>query len=110
MAVDVNDLTGQFVDAFNARDWDSFKELFTDDAQFRRREQPPLRGDEGARAVLDAAEDTNMRLEPRGEQELDGERITLPVRVTAGRVAVDGTAVFELRDGKIAVLEVLTGD
>jgi hypothetical protein len=108
MAVDVNDLTGQFVEAFNARDWDSFRELFTDDAEFRRRGQPTLRGEEGARAVLAAAEDTNMRLEPRGEQELDGDRVTLPVRVIAGTVAVDGTAVFELRDGKIAAFEVLT--
>jgi hypothetical protein len=36
--------------------------------------------------------------------------VTVPIRVTTGRVNVDGTAVFELRDGRVAAFEVVTDD
>jgi hypothetical protein len=103
----VNDLVVRLVGAFNARDRDAFRSLFVDDAEFRRRGEPALRGDDGVRAVLDAAEHSDLTLAVVGEPDVDGNAASVPVKVfTAGRDTIDGRAVLELRDGKLAAFEI----
>jgi hypothetical protein len=107
---DVSDLIQRYTAAFNARDLDAFRSLLTEDVEFRRRNAATLRGYDGARAVILAAEDANLRLELNGEPEVEGDRLTVPVRVVTGNDEVRGTAVFEIKDGRVAAFEVVTDD
>jgi ketosteroid isomerase-like protein len=111
VAEDLPQLMQRFADAFNSRDPDALLELVTDDVVFRGRQGAALHGEAGARELLIAAEDARIRLEPDGvpHTEDDG-RVTLPVRVFTGKDHIDGTAVFEVRDGKIAAFEVVSDD
>jgi hypothetical protein len=105
---DVAELARRFTGAFNMRDFDALRAVIADDAQFRTRDGRTLRGADGARALLTAGEDANIRLEPTGEPEADDQgRVTMPVRVVTGPDAIRGTAVFEIRDGRIAAFEVV---
>jgi ketosteroid isomerase-like protein len=110
--MDIEQLTDQFIAALNARDLEALEEVLAPDAEFRNPRGGALRGHDGARALVAAAEETRVRLEGAGEpatEEADGvTRVTVPVRVHTGSDAVSGTAVFEARDGRITAFEVLS--
>lgn len=111
VAEDLPQLTQRFTDAFNARDLDALLELVTDDVAFRSRTGADLSGEDGARELLRAAEDARVSLEPDdAPQTEDDGRVTLPVQVHTGRDQIHGTAVFEVRDGRIAAFEVVPDD
>jgi hypothetical protein len=105
---DVAQLARRFTRAFNMRDLDALRQVLADDAQFRTRDGRTLRGDEGARALLTAAEDANIRIERSADAQVDGQgRVTMPVRVVIGPDAIRGRAVLEVRDGRVAAFEVV---
>ena len=103
------DLARRFIEAFNARDLDGLRALVTDDVEFRNRRGRSFRGFDGTRDMLRAAEDARLILTRAGEETVapDGSRIAVPVKVTVGRDQLAETAVFEIRDGKIAAFEVV---
>lgn len=101
----------RFFDAFNARDLDGLLELVTEDTVFRNPQGGrSLTGEDGARALLLAAEDADLTLvRDRDESVEDDGRVAVPVRVVIGdRDDVHGTALFEIADGKIAAFEVVS--
>lgn len=103
------ELARRFMEAFNARDLDGVRALVTEDAEFRNRTGRSFRGYDGVRDVLRAAEDAALTLARAGEESIDGGggRVTVPVHVQLGRDRLPGTAVFEVRDGRIAAFEVI---
>jgi hypothetical protein len=100
----------RFIDAFNARDRDALLDVITDDAEFRRLGGEPLCGHDGARALLDAAEDLDIKLVPlRGETADDGDgsvRLNVPVRELIGPDDIERVAEFEIRDGRVAAFTI----
>ena len=107
---DAAELARRFIDALNARDVDALSELVTDDTEFRNpKGGAALRGYDGARALVAAAADTNLRLVPKRDPELANHgRAAVSLRVMVGGDEVHGTAFLEVRDGKVAAFEVLT--
>jgi ketosteroid isomerase-like protein len=101
-----------YIAAFNTRDLDALSEVLADDVAFRTREGRILRGHDGARTLLAAAEDANLRLEPHGDPDVnDDGRVTVPLTVVTGTGdRIRGTAVFVMRDGKVAEFEVVPED
>jgi ketosteroid isomerase-like protein len=106
------ELARQFIDAFNARDVDGVRALVTDDVQFRNRRGKSFVGLDGVRDVVRAAADARLTLVRDGEPRTDdhGARVYLPVRVQLGRDEMHETAVFDVRDGRIAGFEAIPGD
>jgi hypothetical protein len=109
-SADAVELTRRFTGAFNMRDPEALRQVLADDARFRTPQGRALTGPAGARRLLIAAEEANVRLEPTGDPRVDGGRVQVPVRVVAGLDAFDGTAVFAIRDGRVAEFEVVPGD
>jgi hypothetical protein len=105
------DLARRFIDAFNDRDLDALRALITDDAQFLRADGEPLRGHDGADALLRAAEEAELRLVPFRDgivrEDDDGHvHVAIPVRELVGPDDIERLAVFEVRDGRIAAFAV----
>ena len=109
---DLASIARHYIAAFNMRDVAALSELLADDVAFRTRDGRTLRGHDGARTLLVAAEDANLRLEPDGDPDVhDDGRVTVPVSVVTGPGdRIRGTAVFAVRDGKIAEFEVVPED
>jgi ketosteroid isomerase-like protein len=104
-------LARRFLDAYNDRDLEALRELITGDAQLLEAGGEALRGHDGARALISAAEDANLRLVPfrNGvvKEEEDGRvHIAVPVRELIGPDDVERLAVFEIRDGRIAAFAI----
>jgi hypothetical protein len=112
IGADLASIARRWIGAFNTRDLDALSEFLADDAQFRTRDGRTLRGHDGARTLLLAAEDTNLRLAPEGDPDVgDDGRVTVPVTVVTGPGdRIRGTAVFVVRDGKVMEFEVLPED
>jgi hypothetical protein len=108
MSAVATDITRQFLGALNGRDLGALRALVTPDVVFPNRQGRTLRGVTGLEAVVTAAEDVNLRIEPAGDTTLreDG-RVLLPVRVVTGTDAVRGIAQFVIRDGKVAMFDVV---
>jgi hypothetical protein len=108
MSAVATDITRQFIGALNVRDRDTLRALVTPDVVFPNRQGRTLRGVAGLEAVVTAAEDANLLIEPAGDPSVreDG-RVLLPVRVATGTDAVRGTAQFVIRDGKVAMFDVV---
>jgi limonene-1,2-epoxide hydrolase len=102
----------RFMEAFNARDLDVLRTLVTDDVELRPLTGETLRGIDGARALLDAAEDLDLRLVPlrAGTVEDDGGRIrvSVPARELIGPDDIERVLEFEIRDGRVAAFAVRT--
>jgi ketosteroid isomerase-like protein len=100
------DLANRFVEAFNARDVDALRQLITEGAEFRRVSGEALRGYDGLRALVHAAQDADLRLVPfrTGDVEEHGDAVvvTLPIRELIGPDDVERVAEFEILDGRIA--------
>jgi ketosteroid isomerase-like protein len=106
------ELARSFIDAFNARDLEGVRALVADDVEFRNRRGRSFQGRDGVRDVLRAAETAHLVLVREGEPRVedDGARVIIPVRVAIGRDEMHEEAVFEVRDGKVAAFEVVSGD
>jgi hypothetical protein len=98
-------LARRFIDAFNARDRDALVQLVVEDAELRRWGGEPLHGLDGARALVDLAEELDIRLVPLRAatvEHQDGRlRVMVPVRELIGPDDIERVAEFEIRDGRI---------
>jgi SnoaL-like domain len=105
-------LTRLFTEGLNARDVESLLSYVTDDVVFRSREGSALRGQKGVEGIVNAATDSNLVLVRTSKERVDADgsetRVTVPVRELVSKSDLDGTAQFELRDGKIAAFRVVT--
>lgn len=109
MADDVVSLINRFFDSLNSRDLESFRELLDENVEFRTRQGTTLRGADRAQAIIAAAEEIGLRVSATGEAQVDGDTVRVPVREsTRGRDAIEGTAEFGLRDGRVAAFNVVT--
>jgi ketosteroid isomerase-like protein len=112
-STEVAQLARQFIEALNARDLETVRSLIDEDTEFRTRGRATLYGYDGARDVVTAAEDTDLRLvidgEPTQERvDDDRTRVAVPVGVLVHNDRIGGTAEFEIRDRKIVAFEILT--
>jgi hypothetical protein len=103
-----------FIEALNARDLDTLRTLVADDVEFRNADGAALRGEEGLRDIVMAAEDTDLLLAREGAERVEGhdgiDHLTVPVRVLVGRGELHGTAVSDIRDGRVAAFAVVSVD
>jgi hypothetical protein len=104
------ELARRFIEALNARDVDGLRALVTDYVEFRNRQGRSFHGHDGVRDVVRAADDASVLLTRAGDEHVEdgGERVSVPVNVVVGRDKIAGTAVFDVRDGKVAGFEVIT--
>jgi hypothetical protein len=104
------EVAGLFLEALNARDVDTLRSLVTDDVEFRTREGASLRGPEAVDALVRAAAHTDLLLarvgQPTIETDSGVERVSVPVREFVEKSQLHGTAVFEIRDGKVGAFSV----
>jgi hypothetical protein len=105
------DTARRFVAAFNARDVEALRRIVTDDVALRRVDGGELRGEDGLRALLEAAEDLDLRLVPirtgTVERGPDGTaRVAIPLRELIGPDDIERSAEFEIRDGRVAAFAV----
>jgi hypothetical protein len=110
LEVGVGELARRFIEALNSRDRDGVRAIVTDDIALRNPfGGEPLSGERGLRALVLAVEDADLQLVREGDEKTDGRRVEIPVRVTlrSGDELL-GTALFEVRDGKVAAFEVLS--
>ncbi len=113
VSADALELTRRFIEALNARDLESLRELVSDDVALLTRDGRELSGEAGLSAVVQAAVDTDLVLVRGGAEELDDAggvtRVTAPVRLRLGsHDEMHGSAVFEVRDGRISAFRVDT--
>jgi hypothetical protein len=104
-------LTRRFIEALNARDVDGLAEISDDGIELRHpRGGPPLRGREGLERVVQAAVDADVLLARAGEPEVNSENgvthVKQAVRETVRGSEIRGTAIFEVRAGKITAFEI----
>jgi ketosteroid isomerase-like protein len=102
------ELTRLFTEALNARDLDALRALVADDVELTSQSGASLRGPQGLEAVVKAARDSDLLLARTGPEQMDGNAVAVPVRVIVGRDDLEGTAHFEVRDGRIARYGVVT--
>jgi ketosteroid isomerase-like protein len=100
-----------FIEALNARDVDGLATLVSDEVVFRNpMGGRHLRGREAVERIVRAAADARLTLARRDGEEVrpaDGVlRIAVPVVELVGGAEVEGTAIFEVRDGKVTAFEV----
>jgi ketosteroid isomerase-like protein len=97
----------QFLDAVNERDADALAALVADDAELRLSDDRVWRGTDGARALIEAAEDQRLRLiglhrEEHAEDRDGGVWVELRVREVTEEHDVPRIADFFVRDGDVA--------
>jgi ketosteroid isomerase-like protein len=101
-----------FMEALNARDFESLISVTAEDARFPTPEGKVLEGREGVEGIMRAAEDARILLVRAGREGLDEDgdltRVTVPVKEVVGKSEVRGNASFDVRDGKIASFRVET--
>ena len=108
----VVETTRLFTEAVNARDLDALRDLVTDDVELAAATGASLHGPQGLEAVVKAAADADLLLARTGPEQVDasGEtvRVSVPMRVLVRKSDIEGTAQFEVRDGRIARYGVVT--
>jgi hypothetical protein len=106
--------TRLFIEAFNARDVETLRAAVTDDVDLRTPQGTALRGYEGLDHLVRTATETDLLLVRQAAEQVDeeagGHRVSVPVRELVRKGELQGTAVFEVRDGRIAAFEVLRAD
>jgi ketosteroid isomerase-like protein len=105
-------VTRLFTEALNARDLAALRALVSDDAEFPTPQGRALRGHEGLASMVEAASRTDLLLARTGVEDVgDGTgfaRVTVPVRELLSKSEQHGSAVFEVRGGRIAEFEVIS--
>ncbi|HEV7459323.1 MAG TPA: nuclear transport factor 2 family protein [Solirubrobacteraceae bacterium] len=100
-----------FIEALNARDVETLRATVTSDVELRTPQGAALRGYDGLEDVVRAALENDLLLVRRGPERVDEEsgatRVSVPVRELVRRGELQGTAVFEVRDGRISAFEVV---
>ena len=86
----------------------------TPDVEMRTPQGAALRGYEGLDDIVRAAVDTDLFLARQGTERVDedsgGTRVSMRVREFVTKGELQGTAVFEIRDGRIAAFQVVPAD
>jgi hypothetical protein len=100
--------TRLFTEALNARDLDALRALAADDVEMTAATGASLHGPPGLEAVVKAAADTDLFLARTGPEQVGGSEVNVPMRVFVRRSDLEGTARFEVRDGRIARYGVVT--
>ena len=111
MSGEAIELARRFIDAFNARDAETARDMAADDAELIDAEGNKVKGFDGVQEVFVVAARLNVRLGATGDpqaEELEGEiRVTTPVRITgAERNEQHGTAFTAIREGRITEFRV----
>jgi ketosteroid isomerase-like protein len=104
------ELAQRFVEAFNLRDAAALRDLVAEDAEFRTLSGGSLRGYDGLRALLETAEQRNLRLvpfrPPTVAREGDSVRVVVPIRELIGPDDIERTAEFEVVGARIVAFAV----
>jgi hypothetical protein len=111
VTTDARELARRFVDAFNARDDATLRDLVAEDAELRTLSGDQLRGHDGLRALLKTAEERSLRLVPfraPGVERDDGGmvRVVVPIRELIGPDDIERTLELDVRAGRIVAVAV----
>jgi hypothetical protein len=110
VAVHASEIAQRFVEAFNIRDAETLRDVVADDAELRTLSGGSLRGHDGLRALLETAEERDLRLvpfrPPTVEREGDKARVIVPIRELIGPDDIERTAEFEIVGGRIVAFAV----
>jgi hypothetical protein len=108
--IQARDLALRFVEAFNIRDAETLRDLVADDAELRTLSGNSLRGHDGLQALLEVAEERDLRLvpfrPPAAEPQGDDVRVIVPIRELIGPDDIERTAELEVRGGRIVAFAV----
>jgi hypothetical protein len=106
--------TRLFIEALNARDVETLRAAVTPDVELRTPQGAALRGYDGLDHIVRAAVETDLLLARQGAERVDEDsgitRVSVPVREFVRKGELHGTAVYEIRDGRIAAFEVVPAD
>lgn len=104
-------LTRLFIEALNARDYESVRALVSDDVELRGPNGSSLRGHPAANELLETASHLDLLVVRTALEEVKpddgGLRVTVPIRELARREEFFRTAVFGVREGAITSFETL---
>jgi hypothetical protein len=110
VTIRARELAQRFVEAFNIRDAETLRDLVAEDAEFRTLSGGSLRGCGGLRALLQTAEERNLRLvpfrPPTVAREGDNVRVVVPIRELIGPDDIERTAEFDVVGGRIVAFAV----
>jgi hypothetical protein len=99
------ELAQRFIAAFNDRDLDGLRALMAPDATLWTLTGGALHGHEGLEALLRAAEDLDLRLQPfrtpHVERRGEDVRVTVPIRELIGPDDIERTMELDISDGRI---------
>jgi hypothetical protein len=95
-----------FLDAFNERDWEAMRGLIADDVELRTVDGRQWRGVDGARELLETAEQKQWRLLPlrRGqhaEERGDSVWVEMRLRELIGPDDIERLADFQIQDRRV---------
>ncbi len=101
--------TRLFIEAFNARDVETLRAAVTEDVHPRTPQGAALRGYEGVDHVVRAAPELLLVRQgaERVEEDAGVTRVSVPLRELVRKGELQGTAEFEVRDGRIAAFAVV---
>ena len=107
-------LTRLFMEALNARDYESMRALVAEDLEVRGPNGSTLRGYPAASELLEAIAHIDLIVVRTALEELKqedgGTRVTVPIRELIHNEELFRTAVFRVRDGAITSYETLGND
>jgi hypothetical protein len=110
MTTHARELAQRFIEAFNVRNAEALRDLVAEDAEFRTLSGGSLRGYDGLRALLQAAEKRNLRLvpfrPPTVAREGDNVRVVVPIRELIGADDIERMAEFDVVGGRIVAFAV----
>jgi ketosteroid isomerase-like protein len=107
-------ITRLFIEALNARDFESMRALVAEDVELRGPNGSSLRGYPAASELIEAASHVDLVIVRTALEEIEEDdgatRVTTPIRELIHREELFRTAVFRVRDGAIASYETLSND
>ena len=106
------EVTRLFTEGQNARDLEAVRTLVTEDVEFRNPRGTSLHGLEGLKDLLQAASDTDILLAREGAERVEDDdelcHVAVPMRLLVRKSELHGTALFDVRDGRVAAFEVVS--
>jgi ketosteroid isomerase-like protein len=107
-------ITRLFIEALNARDFESMRALVAEDVELRGPNGSSLRGYPAASELIEAASHVDLVIVRTALEEIEEDdgatRVTTPIRELIHREELFRTAVFRVRDGAITSYETLSND